>query len=198
MITLLLLAVLAGAAVMFYFEGLWSALVALINVLFAAAFATAWYEWPANLLQQAMPSFGSLADFVCVWIIFAVVLLAVGEATNRVSRTRVMFQPEVDRYGAPVVGLLVGWILVCFTAMTLHLAPVTKDLIQPAPDERLFLGLAPDRKWVSFVGNSTRAGPFSNPGANEANAFDKDRDFVERHANRRAKLEGETSLLVQP
>jgi hypothetical protein len=198
MISLLLALVLCVTAGLFYREGLWSALVAVINVLVAAAIATAWYEWPAGLLAGAVPNAGYLADFLCIWVLFAVVLAGTSEATNRLSRTRVTFPPLVDRIGGPGVGLVVGWIFISFTAATLHLAPVTRDLIQPTPESRLLVGLAPDRKWLHFIRNATRKGPFARPGENEGNVFDKDADFILRYADRRKKLEGEGGLWATP
>jgi uncharacterized membrane protein required for colicin V production len=198
MISLFLILVLGITAGLFYREGLWSALVAVINVLFAAAVATAWYEWLAELIAGAVPEAGYIADFFCIWVLFALVLAGTSELTNRVSRTRVMFAPLVDRIGGPVVGLVVGWIFICFTATTLHLAPVTRDLIQPTPDARVLGILAPDRKWLHFIRTATRLGPFARPGENDANVFDKDADFILRYADRRKKLEGEGSLWAKP
>jgi uncharacterized membrane protein required for colicin V production len=198
MISLLLVLVLGVTAGLFYREGLWSALVAVINVLFAAAVATAWYEWPAGLIAGAVPNAGYLADFFCIWVLFALVLAGTSELTNRVSRTRVKFAPLVDRIGGPVVGVVVGWIFICFTATTLHLAPVPRDLIQPEPDARLLVGLSPDRKWLHFIRTATRQGPFARPGENNANVFDKDADFILRSADRRKKLEGEGGLWAAP
>jgi hypothetical protein len=198
MISLFLIVVLGITAGLFYREGLRSALVAVINVLFAAAVATAWYEWLAELIAGAVPEAGYIADFFCIWVLFALVLAGTSELTNRVSRTRVMFAPLVDRIGGPVVGLVVGWIFICFTATTLHLAPVTRDLIQPTPDARVLGILAPDRKWLHFIRTATRHGPFARPGENEANVFDKDADFILRYADRRRKLEGEGSLWAKP
>lgn len=198
MISLLLILMLGVAAGLFYREGLWSALVAVINVLFSAALATAWYEWPASLIVDAVPRSGYLADFFCIWIIFALILTGTSEITNRVSRTRVQFPPLVDRIGAPIVGLVVGWILVCFTTMTLHLAPVPRDVIQATPESRLLVGLAPDRKWLQFIRNATRQGPFARPGADQANVFDTKADFILRSADRRKKLEESDSLWGTP
>ena len=198
MISLLLLVVLGVTAGFFYREGLWSALVAVINVLFAAAVATAWYEWPAELISGAVPGAGYIADFFCIWVLFALLFAGVSELTNRVSRSRVRFSPWVERLGGPAVGLIVGWILICFTATSLHLAPVTRDLIQPSPESRLLAGLAPDHKWLQFVRNATRKGAFARPGKDGANGFDKDADFILRYADRRKKLEGEGSLWAKP
>lgn len=198
MITLFLILLLLGTAAAFHWLGMWAALVTFLNVLVAATLATAWYEWLAGAIEAAVPEAGYLADFLSAWILFAIILGLVGEATNRVSRTRVWFPEAVDRFGAPAVGLMVGWILVCFTAMTLHLAPVTRGFVQPGPEDRLFLGIAPDRKWLQFVRTATRQGPFSNPGEADANVFDDEADFILRYADRRKKLEGEQSLWAKP
>ena len=198
MITFFLLVILVATAGAFFWLGMWAALVTLINVLVAATLATAWYEWLASAIEGAVPGAGYLADFLSAWILFAIILGLTGEATIRISRTRVGFPEAVDRFGAPVVGLIIGWILVCFTATTVHLAPVTRDLVQPAPESRLFLGLAPDRKWLQFVRSATRQGPFSNPGEDRANVFDDKADFILRYADRRKKLEGEQSLWAKP
>jgi hypothetical protein len=194
MITLLLIVLLLATAAVFHWLGMWAALVTFVNVLVAAALATAWYEWLAGVIEGA----GYLADFLSAWILFAIILGLIGEATNRVSRTRVWFPEAVDRFGAPVVGLMVGWVLICFTATTLHLAPVPRGLVQPGPEDRLFLGLAPDRKWLQFVRTATRQGPFSHPGEANANVFDDKADFILRSADRRKKLEGEQSIWAKP
>ena len=199
MISLVLLLLMGICAGLFYREGLWSAMVAAINVLFSAVLATAWYEWPAGLIQDAVPGAGYVVDFLCIWILFALLLTITTEVTIRVSRTRVKFPLWVDRIGGPVVGLFVGWIFICFVATTLHMAPLPRDSIQPNPTQRMFGGLAPDRKWLQFVRGATRQGaPFSRPGENEANVFDKEADFIMRYADRRKKLESEGSLWAKP
>jgi len=198
MISLLLFLTLVVIAGFFYREGLWSAMVAAINVLFAAAVATAWYEWLAERISGSVPDAGYLADVISIWGIFGLLLAGTRELTVRLSRTRVKFHPLVDRVGGPVVGLVTGWIFICFTATTLHVAPLPRDLIQPTPDSRLLAGLAPDRKWLSFVRDATRYGPFARPGEEGANVFDKDADFILRYADRRKKLEGEGSMWAEP
>jgi len=73
-----------------------------------------------------------------------------------------------------------------FTAATLHTAPVPRDLVQPTPEAKIFfLGLSPDRAWLSWVRGASRAGPFSRP----APTFDQDADFILRYADKRLKLQ---------
>jgi uncharacterized membrane protein required for colicin V production len=191
-ITLLLLAVLAAVTGMLVREGLWRSLLMFFNVLVAATLATGWYEALAGLLEKYLADYTYLLDFLCMWLIFCVVLSLAREATDRMSRRAVVFPQLVERIGGALLALATGWLVMAFTAATLHTAPVPRDVIQPTPEARLFLGLAPDRKWLSWVRSSSLAGPFSRSTA----AFDKDAEFILRYADRRLKLEQAERLRV--
>ena len=191
-LTLILLAVFVTVMAALWKEGIWSSLVMLLNVVLAATVATAWHEKIVAVLEPRMPSFTYLLDFVALWGLFCLLLLGLREATDRISRTRVKLRRPVELFGGPLVAALVGWVMTCFTAATLHTAPVPRDVVQPTPEARMFFGLAPDRKWLAWVRGATLIGPFAVPGA----AFDKDADFIIRHADRRKRLEGEPGLRV--
>ncbi|MFM8893116.1 MAG: hypothetical protein ACKOTB_16125, partial [Planctomycetia bacterium] len=66
--------------------------------------------------------------------------------------------------------------------------------VQPTPEARMFLGLAPDRKWLSWVRGCSKSGPFSR--GQEGPFFDRDADLILRYAGRRWKLEAEPGLRV--
>lgn len=191
-LTLILLAVFGTVTAALWKEGIWSSLVMLLNVILAATLATAWYEKLVAVLEPRLPSFTYLLDFVALWGLFCLLLLGLREATDRISRTRVKLRRPVELFGGPLVAALVGWVMTCFTAATLHTAPVPRDVVQPTPESRMFFGLAPDRKWLAWVRAATLTGPFAVPGS----AFDKDADFIIRYADRRQRLEGEPGLLV--
>ena len=191
-LTLILLAVFVTVTAALWKEGIWSSLVMLLNVLLAATVATAWYEKLVAVLEPRLPSFTYLLDFVALWGLYCLLLLGLREATDRISRTRVKLRRPVELFGGPLVAALVGWVMICFTAATLHTAPVPRDVVQPTPEARMFFGLAPDRKWLAWVRGATLTGPFAVPGS----AFDKDADFIIRYADRRKQLEGEPGLRV--
>ena len=191
-VNILLLVVFLAVTALLARDGLWSGLVMLPSVLLAASLATAWFETLAAVLEKILPSYTYLLDFLSIWTIFCVVLLVLREVTDRVSRTRVKYRRPLEMVGSVLVAAVVGWVMVAFTAASLHTAAVPRDLVQPTPDSRMFFGLSPDRKWLSWVRNASRSGPFSNV----AHAFDKDADFILRYANRRQKLEAEKSLRV--
>ena len=191
-LTLILLAVFVTVTAALWKEGLWSSLVMLLNVVLAATVATAWYEKLVAVLEPRLPSYTYLLDFVSMWALFCLLILGLREATDRISRTKVKLRRPVELFGGPLVAALVGWVMTCFTAVTLHTAPVPRGFVQPTPDARMFFGLAPDRKWLSWVHGSTIAGPFAVPDS----PFDKDADFIIRYADRRKRLEDEPGLRV--
>jgi hypothetical protein len=191
-ITLGLLVVLAAVTGMLVREGLWRSLVMFFNVLVAATLATGWYQALAGLLEKYLAEFTYLLDFLCIWLIFCAVLALAREATDRMSRRAVVFPPLVERIGGGIVALATGWLVMAFTAATLHTAPVPRDVIQPTPEARMFLGLSPDRKWLSWVRGSSAKGPFSRPVA----AFDAEADLILRYADRRLMLEQAEGLRV--
>lgn len=174
-------------------EGPWSGLIMLLNVLLAASLATAWYPVVAARLESLLPSYTYLIDFIALQGTFFVLLLVMREITDRVSRTRVRFRKPVELAVGPLVALLTAWVVVCFTAASLHTAPVPRDFVQPTPEARMFLGLAPDRRWLAWVRGSSMRGPFARPD----HAFDPDADFIIRYASRRQALGAQPALRVQ-
>jgi hypothetical protein len=202
-LTLILLAVFVTVTAALWKEGIWSSLVMLLNVVLAATVATAWYEKLVAVLEPRLPSFTYLLDFVALWGLFCLLLLGLREATDRISRTRVKLRRPVELFGGPLVAALVGWVMICFTAATLHTAPVPRDVVQPTPEARMFFGLAPDRRWLAWVRGSSLRGPFARPVPDDAfaspdHAFDSHADFILRYASRRHALEAEPALRVRP
>ena len=196
-VNILLLLVFVAVVIVLTREGLWSGLVMLLNIVAAATVSTAWYERVATLIDERMPSYTYLIDFLALWGLFAAVLLVMRLVTDRVSRTKVKFLRQVEMAGSPLVAVVAGWIMVCFAAASLHTAPVPRSVIQAEPDSRgMFFGLAPDRKWLAWVRFATKDGPFAfAPGS--AVVFDNEADFILRYGDRRLKLEQADGLRVQ-
>jgi hypothetical protein len=194
-VSLILLGVFVAVAFALWREGPWSGLIMLLNVLLAASLATAWYEWLIRWVEPNYSSYTYLLDFVALQGLFCLLLLALREVTDRLSKTRVRFRKPVELAAGPLVAVLTAWVMVAFTAASLHTAPVPRDFIQPSPDARMFFGLAPDRWWLWWMrGSSAAHGPFGKP----ERAFDPNADFITRYATRRQLLEKEEALRVQP
>jgi len=193
-LSLILLGLFIAVTFALWREGLWSTAIMFLNILVAATFATAWYETlVAFLLKRGLSSYDYLLDFLCLWGLFAVILLALRETSDRVSRTKVRFRKPVEMFGCPVVAAAAAWVVICFTAASLHTTALPRDVIQATPEARMFFGLAPDRRWLQWVRGSSLSGPF----ARKDHAFDQQADFIVRYATRRKLLEAEQELRVR-
>jgi hypothetical protein len=185
-IALMLFAILATVTGLLVRAGLWRSLHLFFNVLLAAAIATAWYAPLAELLREPLASYAHLLDFLSIWLIFCGVLALAREATDRLSPNRVEFPQLVERIGVGIPAFLTGWVMMAFTAATLHTAPVPRELVQPTTDAKMFLGLAPDRAWLSWIRGASKMGPFSMP---VDQPFDKNADFIVRYADKQLQLQ---------
>lgn len=193
LVTLLLLLVFGGVAfLLWWFQGLWGCLIALVNTLFAASLASVSYGPLVNLVSPSLSSYVYLLDFVVLWTVFCVALGIAGELTRLASRTAVPFDPLVERVGAPIVAVLTAWIAMAFTASTLHAAPVPKDVVKPQGG--MFLGLSPDRGWLAWAIGAATKPPFGPAGG----WYTEERSTVDGtvawYAERRGKLEAEAGL----
>jgi hypothetical protein len=188
-IALVLLAVFVVVTAALVQEGLWSGLVMLVNVLFAATLASAAFGQVVELVKPLVPSYEYLLDFLAIWVIFCVALLGAREITDRITRTKVRLRRPVELCGGPLVAALVGWTMMSFTAATLHMAPVPRSLI---PAKGMLFGLSPDRGWIAWARGATARSPFGSAGFR----FDPTGDFIDRYAERRGDLEREEGLRV--
>jgi hypothetical protein len=185
--SLVLVAILAAVTGMLVREGLWRSTLMFFNVLTAATVATAWFSPLAAVLEEQAEDYAALVDFLSIWLIFCAVLALLRELTDRISPTSLVFPLLVERIGGGLMAFLTGWIMMAFTAATLHTAPVTRDEVQPTPETRMFFGLSPDRKWLGWVRGSSLTGPFSR---GPDLVFDKQADFILRYADRRQRFAG--------
>jgi hypothetical protein len=197
-INLALLAVLAVVAVAMFRGGLLQGLMQYFNVLLAASFATAWYETLAAYLELYLADYTYFLDAVAMWATFAVILVTLVTVTSVIFKTKVLFAPPVELAGRILIGLLTGWVVVEFTALSIHTAPLRNDIV-PMPEERSMLfGLKPDRCWLWWVRGSSRNGPFAIPDE----PFDKSEpddpfNFFKRHEERRQTISQEESGVPQ-
>ena len=136
-----------------YTDGMWSNAIRLINVVTAALLATNFFEPVARWLDDWQPSYTYLWDFLALWGLFAVFMAIFRVLTDQVSKVQVRFLKVADRIGSAVFALWIGWVMVCFTMMTLHTAPLARTFLFGGfqPEQRMFLGFAPDRQWLGFV-----------------------------------------------
>jgi len=193
--TLLLLVILFACVARLFAEGMWSNAIRLINVVTAALLAVNFFEPVARWLDGMEPSYTYIWDFLALWGLFAVFMSVLRAATDQVSKVKVKFLGLADRIGSVVLALWIGWVMVCFTMMTLHTAPLGRNFLFDGfqAEQRMFFGLAPDRQWLGFVQKQSM-GAFAQSATpeewqREKFVFDPQADFMPKYTARRAAVQ---------
>jgi hypothetical protein len=204
MIIVILSLVFFACVAMLVREGLWSNALTLINVVTAGLIATSYWEPLATWLDGQFATFTYLLDFIAIWTLFVLAFVILRAITDSVSKVRVKFKTPVEYAGGVIFSLWVGWVMVCFTTMTLHLAPLSADFmggaLSPEPRHNVLLGFAPDHQWLAFVHRVTGdGGALSTSAADKSdatNTFDPRGEFVIRYGQRRVNFEATSDLRV--
>jgi len=191
-LNLLLLLLMAACLGFLSQEGIWSNAIRLINVVTAALLATNFFEPVAEGLRSFLPRHDAYLDFVSLWVLFSVFMAVMRVVTDLASRAKMRFPPIVDRIGSPILAAWIGWVMICFTMMTFHTAPLPGQFFHGSfrPQERMFFGTAPDRMWLGFAqrmswGTLSRARDPNDP---DGHIFDPDGLFILKYEARRAAL----------
>jgi hypothetical protein len=193
--TVLMFVILFACAAMLYNDGMWSNSIRLINTISAGLLAMNFFEPVADWLEQQASTYGYFCDFIALWGLFFVFSLIFRLMTDRLSEVKVKFLKIADQIGSGVLALWIGWVMVCFTMVSLHTAPLAKNCLFESfqPEERMFLGFAPDRQWLGFTQKMSQ-GPYERSVSEaewkaEKTIFDPHGEFLPKYATRRATLE---------
>lgn len=204
-LNVLLIAVFLISFAMLFGQGIWGNALTLINVVMAALLATTMFEPLAAYLDTQMPTMTYLWDFICLWGLFALFLVVFRAGSDMLSKHQVRFKQIVDLAGGSILGLWISWVLVCFTAMSLHTAPLARNSFrgdfQPKPDSKMFFGLAPDQQWLGFTqkisaGTFATSPPEGIEGEQGSHVFDPEGKFIFNFGERRARFEKEVENRV--
>jgi uncharacterized membrane protein required for colicin V production len=193
--SLLLFLVFGACVACLYAEGLWSNAIRLINVVTAALLATDFWEPAAGFLDDKWHSFAYFWDFLALWGLFALLMVVFRVATDFLSRVKVRFLSLADRIGSALLAMWIGWVMVCFTATTLHTAPLAREFLFGSfqAESRASSRWSPEVMWLGFVQQAS-SGSFCRSATPEERkqdkyVFDPRGEFMPRYATRRAMLE---------
>ncbi|HEY2838261.1 MAG TPA: CvpA family protein [Pirellulales bacterium] len=183
-------------------EGLWSNTVTLVNVVTAALLATNFWEPMTRWSDSQFPSMVHVADFLIIWSLFALFYTAMRALTDLASKLRVRFPNALNQAGGFLMAAVVGWVIVCFLGMTLHMAPLAREFMGGMwqAEKPSMFGLSPDRQWLGFMqkeslGAFSRLTPADDP---EGRVFDPRGEFLAKYAARRQILEKQPGLRAVP
>lgn len=194
-LTVLMFVILFASVAFLYTEGMWSNAIRLVNTVTAALLAMNYFEPLAQWLESQMPSYTYVCDFVSLWAVFVAATIILRVLTDQLSRVQVRFLKLADQIGSTVFSVWIGWVMVCFTMVTLHTAPLSRNFLFEGfqPRERMIVGLAPDRQWLGFVQKES-LGAFARSGTpeeldKEKFVFDPNADFMPKYSARRAAVQ---------
>jgi len=209
MLEVLLLLIFFACVGCLFTEGMWGNAVRLINVVTSALLATNLFEPVADWLEGRFPTYTFVWDFLALWALFAIFMVVFRGATDFLSRVKVRFLSLADRIGSGVFAVCIGCVMVCFTTMSLHTAPMAREFMFGSftPKKRALMGIAPDRKWLGFMHRMSR-GTFSRSAtkkelsrqtygardddpawAKKICVFDRNGEFTSKYASRRDNID---------
>src|SRR4030095_5700602 len=119
-------------------------------------FATSFYEPICTAIEGigAAKTYTYLLDFVVLWILFAIVFGILRAITDSLSKKQVQFEMPVEMAGRSLLAVVCGWLMVCFVAFSLQMAPLNS----PSPlgawsttSAKTFGPVSPDRLWLGFI-----------------------------------------------
>ena len=182
---------------MLWNEGTWSNAITLVNVLLAGLLATNYFEPAASFLEQRLPQFTYLLDYLAMWGVFFLSFTILRAVTDAISKTQVKFKLPIEQTGRVLTAAAVGWVVVCFTLASLHTAPLARTAFrggfQAEPMSNNFLGMAPDRMWLGFVQSRSEGALALSP----PRAFDGDGEFIFKYGGRRQRFSEQFSVAVE-
>jgi hypothetical protein len=210
MMMLFLLLVFLATAGLIWLHGLWGAAVTLINMVISMLIAMNLFEPISDALEiNADASFAYLYDFVVLWMTFFFTFGILRLITDILSKTRVKFEMPIEMAGRSILAIWCGWLMVCFTAFSLMMAPLNSETPLGAwssPNDGAML-FSPDRLWLGFVHSRSRGalsrgkiedGPDAHPDDESLNVetFDPFGEFPIKYHDRRVKYEQEEQMRV--
>jgi len=210
LLTVLFLLIFAGCIAALYAEGMWGNGIRLINVITAGLLATNYWEPASRWLEgysEKFSTFSYIWDYLVFWGLFALFMIVFRLVTDRISRVKVRFLKLADRIGSALLAAWIGWIMVCLTATSLHLAPMGRDFFFGSfvPEERARSTFGPEIQWLGFVQKESRGALCRTATAEDirkqpaweqdkTRTFDPRGEFMPKYATRRATLEAYNNL----
>lgn len=197
MMFLLAVIIIFASLAMLMPQGMWTSALALVNVTTAALLAINFWEPAAAWLESTTTKRATyMWDFVVIWLLFALILTILRAVTDFLSKSKLRFIRPIDVAGGAFFAVWTGWVLVCFTLMTLHMAPLSREFLFGGfqPENRMVLGLAPDRQMLGFM-QSISLGAFTQ-GEGESRVFDPKGEYMIKYATRRKEYSTVQGLMV--
>ncbi len=173
-------------ALLYFRQGIFEAGWMLVNVLLAGFLAFNFWEPLANLLGSTSAKLDRFADFLCLFVLFILILTLLWVVTRGLARADLGFPPLARQIGGAVFGLITGYVLAGILICVLQTLPLSERFLGYDPDQGIGLG-APDRVWLAMMHRAS--GRVFDRGGDEERWFDADGSFIPRYRSYRRQTE---------
>lgn len=184
----LTIVVMLGLGAVLCREGLFSAVLMLINVILAGMAAFNFWEPAAALIGGISPAVDRFADALLLTTLFLIFLGLLRWATGRLAPRDLGFPRLARQIGGAAAGILVGFFVSGILICIFQTLPWQERFLNYDPHRPMGAG-APDRVWLAMVHRASGV-VFDR---RDAAWFDADGSFIARYARYRRVAEEATA-----
>lgn len=196
MIDLILVGILALVAWLVASEGAHGAAVTLIATVLSGLLATNFFEPLAAFLGGTLPDYDHYMDLVAFLGLFAICVTLLRVLAEQLLPTQLEIYGTIYEPLRWVSAVGTGYIVMALVAVSLHLAPLSRDYLGFTPERKNVFGMSPDRQWLGFsqyvsekslrCGRVFDAPIYTAPGTTTERVWSS---FPIRYASRRSMLD---------
>jgi hypothetical protein len=137
MVSLVMLAIMAGCAVGLYLKGTLAQGVGMIfNALVAGIAAFGFFEIAAKYLTSYSPGTAPWAPMICFLLLLVLVFALLQAVEMQISKEKIDLGPLPERIGRPAAGVVLGYVVTGYLLVAVALAPLPGQYPYPRFNER--------------------------------------------------------------
>lgn len=137
MISIVMLAIMAGCAVGLYLKGtLAQGITMVFNALIAGFVAFGFFEVASKYLISYSPGLAPWAPMVCFLLLLVLVFAILMAVEMQISKEKIDLGPMPERIGRPLSGVVLGYVVTGYLLVAAAMAPLPSQYPYPRFDER--------------------------------------------------------------
>jgi len=181
MVSLVMLAIMAGCAAYLYLKGTLAQGVAMIfNAIVAGFIAFGFYEMLSEFLIKYSPGIAVWANLICFVLLFILGFAILQTVAMQLNKEKVDFGKLPEQIGSPVAGIVLGYIITGHLLIAVAMAPLPSQWPYPRFDERNPNPTSPSKPLLSPDGFV--AGLFGSVSKGSFSPFGEAKSFAVLHA----------------
>lgn len=181
MVSLAMLAIMAGCAVFLFLKGtITLGIVILFNAIVAGFAALGFFEPAAAMLIKYSPGLAVWAPMICFLLLFVLAFAILQAVTMQIAKGKVDFGKLPEQIGRPIVGVLLGYVVTGHLLIAAAMAPIPSQFPYPRFDPRNPNPSSPSKALLNPDGFV--AGLFGTVSTGSLSPFGEPKSFAMLHA----------------